>query len=632
VKVGAVRWNVIFAAKNIVRDLITNNFQAKHQSAIEGVTSPFYWLGVAFLHHAAKENWPIMKNFKGKLNELVTLYEKNGGNMNSYFHGSKGGVKKIYKMLEKKHVADPKKGGVLGFLDSSFKFYIDTIALSDIGPRLAEFYGVLKEYGYYVNKNGEMVYILDEDGNKIHGWEDNAPRKTPPEHIVVRARAAAADVTTNFGRDGAWGKYYSQETVFLGASIQGFDKMFRTIGSEYKRLKEAKELGEFGEALFKSRVMWATVVSMGLEIAYYMSRADDDDFITQPWWQRFNYWTLTNGHGKPVVWIPKGYGWSVVGNSAHAVWHSFYTKDPEAMKELFLHTLKKDVPFWPANVWERFVPGTLAWETASNRSLFFGQPIERQDVSRRPVHLRYNEDTDWLMRNLGNVTGRTVNISPAKLQHIINSISGGMYKRFSRTAHNIKTAEWSGKGAAEFIRDEFFLYKTFHVKKDYSRDTGDFYERRTEVRERAEAEKLKTGEVTLETQIERNTLELYAGLFTDIRKFRREVEEEEKFKYDRLIIGGCRDALGREPLGRYPNPFAMSPKDMPKEVRPLVSKIIKSQRDKATKLPPTKAYERYDNDWTRTINFWDASRRGARRWLLTQRLSRAKEIGNAGND
>ena len=349
VKAGAVRCNMIFAMKNVVRDLITNNFQSKHQGPIEGIKDPFYWLSVAFLHKAAKEDWPILKNFKGKLNEVVELFEQAGGSMMSWFFKTKDGSDRIQDILERKHVVDGKKGsGVFGSIKSLANWYVDVVGLSDIGPRLAEFYKVLKEAGYEVNRNWELVYTLDKDGKRLP--VEQGVRRTPPGHVVVRARAAAADVTTNFGREGWMAEYFNQETIFLGAAIQGFDKMIRTVKDEISRLEEAREVGEFAKELAKSRLMWATTVTMALEVAYYMSRADDDDFQTQPWWEKFSYWTMTDGAGNPVVRIPKGYGWSAISNVTHAIMDTAYRKDPEALYEVMWHTWSQEFPFDPATL------------------------------------------------------------------------------------------------------------------------------------------------------------------------------------------------------------------------------------------------------------------------------------------
>ena len=619
VKKGAVQWNMMFAVKNIIRDLITNNFQAKHQSAVEGVSSPFYWLTIAFFHHAAKEKWPILKNFKGQLNEVVSLYEKNGGNMNSWFFGQADGVKGIYKMLERKHMADSRNKGIFNSVKALGRWYVDVVALSDIGPRLSEFYGVLRENGYRVNGEGRMVYVWDKDGKELP--VESGVLKTPPQWLVDEARFAAADVTTNFGRQGRLSQYYERETIFLGAATQGFDKQIRTIRDEYKRMKGAKDLGEFASEAVKSRLMWASVVAMSVEIAYYMSRADDDDFIAQPWWERFSYWTMTDGNGKPVIKIPKGYGWSVVANTTHAIWDSFYRKDPEAMWELYNHTMENDVPFSWQSLRNRFPPATLALEFAGNRSIFFDTPIERADVSRRPVELRYQEDTDWLMRNLGYVTGKTMGLSPQYLEHMINSTTGGMYRRFSDTAGNIATTDFSTGGVLELLYEEFPVVKAYTVHKDHVRDTGEFYDKRTEVQERSEKEKLLQGEVTLETQMERNTLEIYAGLFTDIRKIMRQFPRElrdERFEYEKFLIGAARNALGKEPLRRYPNPFATSMADLPKELRDIIKKIKASQRNKANRPQPEAKYQRHKT-YGETWRFWRATREAARRWQRSQR-------------
>ena len=619
VKKGAVQWNMMFAVKNIIRDLITNNFQAKHQSAVEGVSSPFYWLTIAFFHHAAKEKWPILKNFKGQLNEVVALYEKNGGNMNSWFFGQKDGVKGIYKMLERKHMADSRNKGIFNSVKALGRWYVDVVALSDIGPRLAEFYGVLRENGYRVNGEGRMVYVWDKDGKELP--VESGVLKTPPQWLVDEARFDAQDVTTNFGRQGRLSQYYERETIFLGAATQGFDKQIRTIRDEYRRLKGAKDLGEFASEAVKSRLMWASVVAMSVEIAYYMSRADDDDFIAQPWWERFSYWTMTDGNGKPVIKIPKGYGWSVVANTTHAIWDSFYRKDPEAMWELYNHTMENDVPFSWQSLRNRFPPATLALEFAGNRSIFFDTPIERADVSRRPVELRYQEDTDWLMKNLGYVTGKTMGLSPQKLEHLINSTTGGMYRRFSDTAGNIATTDFSTGGVLELLYEEFPVVKAYTVHKDHVRDTGEFYDKRTEVQERSEKEKLLQGEVTLETQMERNTLEIYAGLLTDIRKIMREIPRElrdERFEYEKFLVGAARNALGKEPLRRYPNPFATSMADLPKELRDVIKKIKASQRDKANKPQPVGKYQRHKT-YGETWRFWRATRDAAKRWQRSQR-------------
>ena len=387
-------------------------------------------------------------------------------------------------------------------------------------------------------------------------------------------------------------------------------------------------MGEFASEAVKSRLMWAALVSMAYEIAYYMSRAEDDDFKTQPWWERYTYWTFTDKNGKPIIKLPKGYGWSVVGNTTHAIWDSFYRNDPEAMTELFWHTLESDVPFSPQSMRNRFPPATLAWEYAANKSLFFDTPIERRNVVGRPKHLRYNDETDWLMRNLGWVTGKTFNISPVQLEHGINSLTGGMYKQLSEKAGVVATTDFSlggfAKTGGEFIPLVPSARKAFSIKKDHTRDTNKFYDMRQAASEKAEEEKLMEGGASLETQMRRNTLELYAGLFSEIRKITREIpakDRDERFKYDKYVIGASRNALGLEPLDRYPNPFAEDLVDLPPEIRAAVRDAKESQKRKANLPLPGGKYKRHKT-WMETWKWWRATRDAARRWLLSQRESR----------
>jgi len=204
-----------------------------------------------------------------------------------------------------------------------------------------------------------------------------------------------------------------------------------------------------------------------------------------------------------------------------------------------------------------------------------------------------------------------------------------MYNRLSYAAREIKAAE----GPTEIIKaigrnvgPQAQLYKAFHVRTDYSRDTGDFYETRTEYSERAKSEKRRLGAAEIETEIVRNMLESYADLLGEIRSLVRKVpytDREKRFQYERLIIGASREVLGREPLARYPSPFELDLEDLPDEVRPLIQGFYDSMATKRDRKQPDPAkypdgyirHDSYDESW----QWWWNSTQAANRWFSDRR-------------
>ena len=259
----------------------------------------------------------------------------------------------------------------------------------EAAPRLAEFMTIL------ANKGGSKTV----DGVKTGQFTQSD---------LMEAMLGAADITTNFARGGSVTKALNRYLVpFLNPSVQGFDKFIRNA-TETRSVKAAGSL-----------ILKAALMGIAPALLNALAYRDDDEWDDIPANTKANYYLINFGNG---IWlkIPKGRAIAVLSTAA------VYGKeklDGEDVKfsDVF-EVIKSNIA--PTDIFNQNI--ATAWTQAkltnpdNPGTTWYGGNIESDRLQNYRPGERYDEKTDELSKWLG----KTFNLSPKKINYLLDQYSG----------------------------------------------------------------------------------------------------------------------------------------------------------------------------------------------------------------
>lgn len=207
--------------------------------------------------------------------EIYKLYMASGGRYSNFVNGKSldrnaKGLKKFMSMSVNGKYSPLR-------CISEFNDILETI------PRVSEFTSALKEFG------GDDII---EDLSKLSKTD------------ISRAMYRANDITTNFSRNGVWGRTANRNFVpFLNASLQGMDKLRRIFS-------ETAENGLFSKEM-AGLVGKFTAFSIAPSLANELLNAGNTDFQWLTDRDKDNYYCIPIGDGE-FIKIPKARETSVI--------------------------------------------------------------------------------------------------------------------------------------------------------------------------------------------------------------------------------------------------------------------------------------------------------------------------------
>jgi len=337
--------NPMFMVKNFFRDLQEAGLYSRDLKA---------WA----------QNYPLALREIATDGEWWQRYQALGGVYSSIFDYQEG-----YKVDEKDH----------GALRRNLIDRVEALNMAvEQAPRLAEFMAQAKKNG-----TDSMDSLMD-------------------------AMLAAADVTTNFGRSGDWGKFLNQTFVpFLNPAIQGLDKMGRTFLGK----KEGKD--------WLKLILRCALLGVALRVVNELLNKD------QPGWEDIRdsdkdvYWMIHVGNGQ-YLRIPKGRDMSVIQMGADRIGDALRGEEVDIGGTL--GTMANQIA--PPNPLENNI--LAAWMGAdlldpeSPGKTWYGGDIESQRLQKYEPGQRYDEKTDAFSKWLGGV----LNLSPKKINYLLNQYTG----------------------------------------------------------------------------------------------------------------------------------------------------------------------------------------------------------------
>lgn len=340
--------NPAFAAKNFLRDLQDAGLYA---GSVSGFIKQY------------PEAWKQI----GKNGELWQQYKALGGTYSSVFDFDTGTVK------EKKTAF----GKIAGRVEAA------NMAIEQ-APRFAEFLSTRERL---MKQRGETEASME---------------------TLMEAMYAAADITTNFGRSGTWGKMLNQNYIpFFNPSVQGFDKLVRWVSSS----KTGKEWARLAAS--------AAVFGIMPSVLNALLWGDDEEWGTLNSRDKDVYYLIKVGDGTWMK-LPKGRAVSLFGMAANMAIDAAKGQDID-LEERVSTAVSQVAPMNPLkdNILKAWMDADLFNSDNPGRT-WYGGTLESQRLQNYAPEDRYDEKTDELSKLIGKIT----KLSPKKINYLLDSYTG----------------------------------------------------------------------------------------------------------------------------------------------------------------------------------------------------------------
>lgn len=259
----------------------------------------------------------------------------------------------------------------------------------EAAPRLAEFMTIL------ANKGGSKK----ADGVKTGQFTQSD---------LMEAMLGAADITTNFARGGTVTKMLNKYLVpFLNPSVQGADKFVRNI-TDRKGFKA-----------WASLAIKAAALGILPELLNGMLYRDDDEWDDIPDQTKSNYYLFKLGDGYWMK-IPRGRALAVFSAGATYAQEKAKGNDPKFSD--VIEVVKSNVA--PTDIFNQNI--ATAWTQTklfnpdNPGTTWYGGNIESDRLQNYRPGERYDEKTDELSKWIG----KTFNLSPKKINYLLDQYSG----------------------------------------------------------------------------------------------------------------------------------------------------------------------------------------------------------------
>lgn len=259
----------------------------------------------------------------------------------------------------------------------------------EAAPRLAEFMTIL------ANKGGSKT----ADGVKTGKFTQSD---------LMEAMLGAADITTNFARGGTVTKMLNKYLVpFLNPSVQGADKFVRNI-TDRKGFKA-----------WASLAIKAAALDILPELLNGLLYRDDDEWDDIPDQTKSNYYLFKLGDGYWMK-IPRGRALAVFSAGATYAQEKAKGNDPKFSD--VIEVVKSNVA--PTDIFNQNI--ATAWTQTklfnpdNPGTTWYGGNIESDRLQNYRPGERYDEKTDELSKWIG----KTFNLSPKKINYLLDQYSG----------------------------------------------------------------------------------------------------------------------------------------------------------------------------------------------------------------
>lgn len=241
---------------------------------------------------------------------------------------------------------------------------------------------------------------------------------------IAEAVLESREATVDFARMGTKMRVANAFIPFLNPSVQGFDKMLRTLKSNPRK---------FAFALAAYGGLPATLASL------YNNAFHGREYAEVPDWEKENNFIIMTGetiNGKPwYLKIAKGNTIPYVANPADYFITYLYKNDQQSFQSLLTSMLTGALPVIgdgsnASDVGSRTLGNIIPQpikplvEAKSNFDLFKNKPIESISMQFKEPKNRSKAGTPWLYKSIG----KALDMSPLKVEKILEGYLAGASK------------------------------------------------------------------------------------------------------------------------------------------------------------------------------------------------------------
>ena len=264
---------------------------------------------------------------------------------------------------------------------------------------------------------GKIQYanLAVEQAPRLAEFIATANKGNRTQEELMEAMYKAADITTNFGRSGDWGKMINRTLVpFFNPSIQGVDKLMRAFRDNPKKVGPWVSLiGRVAVLGIAPAIINAALFGDEEDYEELNQRDKDNNFmlpanLLNKEWDGF--W----------IRVPRGRVLAAVGAMTNAGMDLAKGKEVNAGE--LIDTVWTNVGVinpLSGNIMKALMDTDLLDKDSPGKT-WYGSEIESQSMQNKKPSERYDEDTSFIAKGLGKVTG----LSPAKLDYLMDSYSG----------------------------------------------------------------------------------------------------------------------------------------------------------------------------------------------------------------
>ena len=538
-KTGATAINTGFSLANMFRDYVNYQGRAKY---VKGVAGPLVQPPIQLARYAwAKTRSRLTGKPLSEIDATTDFIEKTGGKIYT-----KLGDDAARRRLRHRRLGTNRRKGsfaidlpaIKEFGEKAIDVMQEVTAWSDLPPRMAEAQAAIEASGY------------QKAGGKWRNVRTGKIVDYLPEFVQIKAGLAAANATINFKRGGTRAVAREALMPFTRSQVNALYRQSQLIAN----LRKLAQEGDAGDQA--RRFMFYYLALAGVTAGHVLSRYDDDDYQEMPDYDRRRYWSVGYG-GKTIARLPKPQDDQIFINAVENLVGSFLWSDGTGVLEGMGQDAKDLLPSGGG-----FLVGLL--ETAFNKDTFRGREIEPAYMAEQGIPVEYREDSYTLEASklISQHLGKYLGLSPMKVQHLLDSSSGGVYHRWADF--------WEATLSGDLDTHHIPFAGRFFPNRHQSRSISDFYDERQKAKEDRYRERLD-GKETGPAARRVESMEDYAEIMAAIRKAEpTDNRGRRTYEFTPYLVGLSREALGRDPMESNPNPFESDVK-LPEVIQAIVA-------------------------------------------------------------
>ena len=342
---------------------------------------------------------------------------------------------------------------------------------------------------------------------------------------IESAMLDAARVTTNFAAGGDVTKMLNRNgATFLNASVQG-------AAQQIRNLREAKAKGLKGVMHLAAKF---AVAGLPAVLLNHLLWGDDEEYEDLSDYVKDNYYIVAKYGDGQFVRIPKGRTLAVIQDAFEQM-GNMLTGNDEVDLANFLELAISNLA--PNNPLENNIIAPI--DQAIRNKTWYGEDLVPTRLQDLPEAEQFDESTDALSKWLGE----TLNISPYKINYVLDQYSGAIGDIFLP----MMTPEADGGGILAPLADKFTTDSVLN-----NQNVADFYDKVDELTKYANSSKATDADVLASKYM--NSVNAELG---ELYKTKREIQnsdlpDNEKYAAIRELQAEI-NALAKESLNAYGN-------------------------------------------------------------------------------